>query len=230
MKNSIAISIENIHKLVESGEYGRILPNIGPMQAMLRTISGDGIGRRIRQADGKYTICPLPNPVTITSQFMHDMHNGLVVPLTLDKNCDDQLYHSPFLRDFLQVSIVQGSTKIRWGDIEWGNDEKPPELTLVFRFRLKYSVSMLDNDISNYDAVYAKFAYSHGFVSTFEIQDSGIPYKVYVSKVAFPSDYDFNLEFNGTCFACIQRVSRWLYKPIYIDFDDESMCSFIYNS
>lgn len=229
MADSNAFPIETLYKTVESREFGRILPKLGPMRAILLAISGDGVGHRIRQADGKYITRPLPNPVTITSQFMDDMHNGLIVPLTLDANCDHELYHSPFLRHYLQVEIMQDSTKVMWGDIEWGND-KPPELTLVFTFRMAGCVSSFDYDYSNYDAVYAKFAYSHGFVSTFEIQDSTFPYNVYVPKVKFPSDYEFNCEFNVICFACIRRVSRWSYKPIKIDLDDETMCSFIYNS
>ena len=227
MTNLKPFQMGDLYKTVESREFGRILPNLGPMRAILLAISGDGVGLRIRQADGKYITRPLPNPVAITSQFMDDMHNGLIVPLTLDANCE--LYHSPFLRHYLQVEIMQDSTKVMWSDIEWGNDEKPPELTLVFTFRMTGGVSSFDYDYSNYDAVYAKFAYSHGFVSTFEIQDSCIPYNMYVPKVKFPSDYEFNCEFNVTCFACIRRVSRWLYKPIKINFDDETMYSFIYN-
>lgn len=179
--------IDCLHKLVNSTGC-KILPELGPILATIRTMSGDGIGQLCYDENNKVFIKSLPEIVEITAEFIFNMYDGSIVPLTMDpailrclRTIRQTYYHS---------YILQGDKKVEFIDITWESNKVPIELTFVFSQTKPFGMSCTGMTPIDFDAIYANFAYSNGFVSTLVIYDDDIE-RVYINKKEFPSNWKF---------------------------------------
>lgn len=186
--------LPNPHYIAIDTEFGKILPNLGPITVCLRTLGGGLVGYRHLRPNGEYFIQPLDD-VIITQKFLNDVRLRRIVPLSIEENVDRHVY--------LGVYIVQGTTKDAWEEIQWENYGQPLELTIVFTYEYDCCLRQYDNIPADFDAVYAKFAYSHGFVRAVHFDEHENPHYVYVPKNRFPPLLELKLDPVWKCFVSI---------------------------
>lgn len=152
---------------------------LGSPKAILRTLSGDTLGKVLPSIDEG--ILQLPDVTEITSNLLFDIIYGYIVPLS--SNYSDVMFGN------MITTICQNMQQKTWEQIEWSSDGSPIELTVIFTKTTHGQIAR--RDMSVYKKIYTHFAKANGYFKVSHIYGG----TTYMHKSKFPNGWDFTHSF-----------------------------------
>lgn len=168
---------------------------LGSPKAILRTLSGETLGRVLPTIDGG--ILQLAHVTEITSDLLFNLIHGYIVPLS--SNYEDVRFGN------MITTICQNMQQKTWEQIEWNGDGTPIELTVIFTKTTHGQIPR--RDMSEYKKVYTNFANANGYFKVSHIYGG----TTYMHKSKFPDGWDFTLSFRDI-YAELHHLGNGIYQ------------------